>query len=496
MKEAVIHLTARVSRASYAVRVLILFACLGMVLYRHTGAYAGSSDTSGYMNDARLLADGELHPHQRAIGGIPPASLPFMGYIPLGFLPLAGDRMYPTYPMGMPLCILLGSIFLGWGAGPSVVIWLHAMACLAATLLFFRQLKVGRELSLLGAMILGTSPLFLFMSLQTMSDTPATLWATLTVLACLRSSGKPIYAALAGVVFSYALLVRPTALLMAFPVVLLLPPTRRHYLLFIGGAAPVLAGIAALNRMVYGSALATGYGNVYDLFGVRFLHETLLNYVSSLPKELTPLVALIIIFPFVRGGIASRQKVGLWLWILALFGFYSVYFCTHETWWYLRFVLPAFPPLIAIAMLVLSPAARKWPHFAMAGWILLAAGILAWNANWTSKLAATAIGDFEQVYPETCDYLRLRTPPASVVMCMQASGAVFYYTNDVIVRSDSIGNNDFMRIAGACEKSNRSIYMVLFPFERDAALARFSRGRWQLAAMVRDVGIYRLAGLK
>jgi hypothetical protein len=79
---------------------------------------------------------------------------------------------------------------------------------------------------------------------------------------------------------------------------------------------------------------------------------------------------------------------------------------------------------------------------------------------------------------------------------MQESGAIFYYTNNVIVRWDTIGRHDFLAIVDACRKSNRDLYMVLFPFEKDDALAKFSLARWELATMVRDVSIYHLVGLR
>ncbi len=197
-------------RGSFGLRVAVVFVCFGIILARHMGAYAGGSDTSGYMNDSRLLASRTLHPAQRVIEHVPPEALPFMGYIPLGFLPLDHGKMYPTYAMGLPIILLMGSEACGWIAGPNVVMWLHAMVCLWMAFLVFRELQLGSELSLLGVILLGSSPLFLFMSIQTMSDMPATLWATLAVLGCLKARKKMGWAVLAGFCFGYGILVRPT----------------------------------------------------------------------------------------------------------------------------------------------------------------------------------------------------------------------------------------------------------------------------------------------
>ena len=44
--------------------------------------------------------------------------------------------------------------------------------------------------------------------------------------------------------------------------------------------------------------------------------------------------------------------LGLWAGLLT--GLYAFYFHSGETWWYLRFILPAFPVLILAALVVLQ----------------------------------------------------------------------------------------------------------------------------------------------
>ncbi len=78
---------------------------------------------------------------------------------------------------------------------------------------------------------------------------------------------------------------------------------------------------------------------------------------------------------------------------------------------------------------------------------------------------------------------------------MQESGAILYYTNHTVVRWDCIGQTDFPEIAKACSKTGQQIYMVLFPFEENAALKKFSGANWQASGKVRDVSIWRLAGV-
>src|SRR5450432_1645831 len=66
----------------------------------HIGAVAGGSDSSGYMNHAKLIAGGAVQVQQRTIAGLPVAvTSPYL-YIPLGFRPSwNSSAMVPTYPM-------------------------------------------------------------------------------------------------------------------------------------------------------------------------------------------------------------------------------------------------------------------------------------------------------------------------------------------------------------------------------------------------------------
>lgn len=472
---------------------LIVFAFIGVLLARHMGAYAGSSDTSGYMNDARLLASWDLHPAQRVIEGVPPQALPYMGYIPLGFLPLDNGRMYPTYPIGLPVFLLAGSKACGPIAGPNVVMWLHAMACLWIVLLLFKELGLGPGLSLLGVVLLGSSCLFTFMSVQAMSDMPATLWAALAVLASLKARDKSAWAILAGFSFGCGILVRPTGVLMALPLVVLFPWNLKRGVLLCLGGLPVAAFMAVMNKLLYGHLATTGYGGLSSLFGTRYIAPTLQNYLHSVPIELTPLVLLALAFPFVGNGLRWQIRLGLCLWILVFFCFYAVYFCTHESWWYLRFVLPTYPALIACVLFTLKRLGGLWPPLRTPAWILLLAFVALWNRHWIGELGALDVGLGEKVYPETCSFLREHVPQNSVILCMQESGAILYYTKNVIVRWDCITRENLPMLVESCRKTGRGVYMVLFPFEEADALKKFDLVHWRQMAKLRNASVWMLA---
>src|SRR5688572_27097319 len=66
---------------------------LGLLLYcillgTHVGAYAGGADSSGYMNNTRLLAERRMHIERRSLASLPPEKTPSWTYVPLGFIPV------------------------------------------------------------------------------------------------------------------------------------------------------------------------------------------------------------------------------------------------------------------------------------------------------------------------------------------------------------------------------------------------------------------------
>jgi hypothetical protein len=89
-------------RRPAALLVAAALALYCILLVEDIGAVAGGSDSSGYLNHARLLSQGRVHLPERAIPGLPPASAPSYLYVPLGFRPARdGDGLVPTYPSGL-----------------------------------------------------------------------------------------------------------------------------------------------------------------------------------------------------------------------------------------------------------------------------------------------------------------------------------------------------------------------------------------------------------
>jgi hypothetical protein len=460
----------------------------------HTGARAGGSDSSGYLNDAKLLTALSFHVPQRTIEGLAPSSLPYMSYIPLGFLPYGSAEMTPTYPMGLPILIAAASKIFGASMGPHVTLWVQAMACLLLTFMLARAAGLGEGWSWVACLALATSPLFIFMSLQAMSDMPALLWVTASVVAAIFSRRSFLSAFIAGFALAFAVLIRPTNILGILPVAFAIGFDWRRWLRFGIGAAPGALVFCALNQALYGHAITTGYGNVSGDFGPQYAWPTMINYLHWLPVELSPLAALAVALPIVL-----REKAGFILpvlgsWILSFFAFYLFYRYTQQAWWYLRFVLPAFPALIVSALLVADRLLRNGSKSALwAAGILASFLVLGWNIAWTSRLGAQNIGDGEKVYLETSLWVHDHLPANCVLVAMQESGALFYYTKHPVLRWDSMNPQVFGKVELACARAGIPIYMVLFPYETATALKISPDRHWTRLGAVRFVQIWKLS---
>jgi hypothetical protein len=477
--------------------VLLVLGLYAAFLGRYIGAVAGGSDSSGYLNHARLLAAGQNHAPPRAIAGLPAPTAPEFLYAPLGFKPIGGrrDRLVPTYPTGLPLLILAVEPLAGWAQAGNAVLILHALAGLAITYALGRTFGLGPRWSVVGAAAIGASPLYLFMAQQAMSDVPALVWTTVAVVAAWRSRERTGWAAVAGAAMALDVLVRPSNALAFLPIAVALGAAWRRWLWFALAGLPGAVFFVAYSHAAYGGFLATGYGNASLEFLREYIPGTLLHYVHWLPILLTPLAVLAAGLPWLLRR-SPRATILLGVWILVYLAFYSAYVCTHQTWWYLRFLLPAAPAIVVGGLLVARRLAAGWwarlPAPAARGiWLVALALVVANGGWWTHSLHALSIGRGERKYAAVADWLKGRVPSDAVLLTMQASGALFYYTDYTIVRWDSVEGPDAAAVDARIRQSGRPYYAVLFPFELEDALLQRFPGTWTPVGKVDDVTIWR-----
>jgi hypothetical protein len=478
--------------------VLLALALYALLLSRNAGAVAGGSDSSGYMNQARLMAAGRVHVQPRTIPGLPAAQVPPFLYIPLGFKPAPnGDGMVPTYPAGLSLFILAMKPLAGWKYAGDTAAILHSLAGLAATYALGRMFSLGRRWSFLGAAIVAASPLYLLMSLVAMSDVPSLAWTTLAVLAAWKSRERPAWAVAAGAAMAIDVLLRPTNVLAFLPVGVALGLSPLRWLLLVLGGLPGAAFFAAHSLAAYGSVATTGYGDTSEAFGMRFVRETLVHCALWMPALFTPVVTLGIALPLL-GSVPARLRWLLAAWIVPYVGFYSAYTCTHETWWYLRFLLPIVPAVVVASLLVLRQATSRALRrgvsdlnpVALACALLMVAGF---SGYFCRKLYPLFVAREEHQYERITDWMGKNVPADAVCLTMQASGAIFYYTSYTFIRWDFVDQADAGKIENAIRRSGRPLYAVLFPYEYNDShvLDKRMPGHWSQVGMIGNVLIVR-----
>jgi hypothetical protein len=486
--------SAALSRFRWAIWLpLLAFALYGLMLMRYSAAYAAGADSSGYMNNARLLDRGKLIAPMRQVPGVNPETITSFAYVPLGFIPRP-DRisMVPTYPMGLPLMILAVAHVAGWDLAPTLTIVLHALFGLWLVYLLGREFGLETGWAWFGSMLLAASPLYILMSLQLMSDVPALAWVTAAILCAWKSRERPGWALVAGVVVSLAVLDRPTNLLTLVPISIALGLGVRRWLLLIAGGLPGAIFLGAVNRSAYGHALTTGYGGVGWLFSATYVPATLLHYAKWLPALFTPLVVLSLGLPVLRRR-QPRLCALLAAWPAAFLGFYLFYYCTRETWWYLRFILPAAPALLVAALLVARELTHRCHLAPRAWWLALAAVPLAVSGFcWFRHFELADINAGERTYIESASWLETHLPAGAVIASMQTSGALFYYTKFTVFRWDTISPSEFAQLAAACAAAGRPVYALLYSFEigEQGAFRKHLTGHWTRVASVRDTSIW------
>ena len=469
------------ARRSGLILCLLLF--YGAWLWRHTGAYASGADQSGYLNFARLLAEGRLLCPQ-PLPQPPITELSSLAAIPLGFRPLPEGQMAPTYPIGLPLLLAIGSSLVGWSTGPHLVMLLHALAGVWLTWTLARRLGLEDGLAGLAALSLALSPQYLFNALHCMSDLPALVWTTAAFLAAW--SGRPL---ISGGCFAMSVLIRPTCLVSGLALlyaVLRSSHRLRSLALFVLGGLPGAAFLLITNQIAYGQGVTSGYGNVGPLFRLSYLAPSLWNYLCWLPVTVGPLLAAWLAWPLAFRRHREAALL-LTLWVTPLACVYALFKHTHETWWYLRFLLPIFPALLIGALQVVTPWLGSSKR--QLTWALVT-GLFC--GYWNLRLQATQIGSVDLAYRQVARWTRKHFEPNSTVITMQMSGCLTYYTPFSLLRWDTMKADDWPRLLDWCERNQRPLYAVVFPFEiDDGALRRCPRGNWTQIGRNFDITMWR-----
>ena len=462
--------------------------CYAAFLWRYVSPYAGGSDSSGYLNSARLLAQGRFFAEPRVLPGFSAREFGEFSHVPLGFVLRGDDQMAPTYPIGYPLQLLVAAGF-GWSRAVTV---LNVCTVIGSGWILFaycRKLGISKGLAVGGVGLLWACPLFIFSAIQPMSDLSALGWSLVILYSALKAREGRSWGILCGAALGFAVLVRPTNLLLGVPLLVALGFHYRSWLAVAIGGLPSAVFFGYYNARLYGSPWTTGYRDVSGLFRWEYLWPNLLHFSHWIPVLLSPLIVLGLAAPFVAGA-RQRGAVVLAAWAATLISFYAFYFHSGETWWYLRFILPAFPALIVAVLFVLEAIwrvsrPRSMPAVTV-GLALLLMGAIGWQARQLSRLDVLHLEINERSYPQAARWAKNNLPAESAIFCMQVSGAFFYYTDFLLFRWEQVAPEKYNGLLETIARQNRPVYAALYAFETAEAFGQIG-GHWTKLATVGQV---------
>jgi hypothetical protein len=416
---------------------------------------AGGADTLGYVSSAYLWLNGNLVVPQPLAPEMPwpyaDDSLTPLGYR-LGPLP---HTMVPTYSPGLPL-IMAGLHLLVGECGPYLVQPLFGSLLVLLTFGLGYRLTRDRLTSALAALFMASSPTLLFNLMTPMSDTAtAALWiGSLLLLTC----PGVVPAALAGLVAGLAILVRPNLVPLALAGVVaaeLWPAdhvalkTRRgiRSVAFLAGVVPAALCVAFLNDKLYGSPLLSGYGRAATLYGAEWFSGNLQRYASWLLTSQSPFILVALLPLLVRrlrpAWLTRSHVLPIAVAVLIVCASYLFYMQFRE-WWFLRFMLTVFPFLFILLAVPIARLFRAAPSFVAVPTLMLIVSLaLRYWLGFTVGLGTLSIGEGEERYAAVARYIERELPPTAIILSMQHSGTIRFYSGRLTLRYEYVAPHRF-----------------------------------------------------
>jgi Alg9-like mannosyltransferase family len=451
---------------------------------------AAGADPYGYVSQGMLWASGNPVQFQTSLAFAAPWPDAERAFCPLGYRP--GDIsgiVVPTYAAGLPLQMAA----LARPFGPTGV-WL-AVPLLGGLLVSATyRLGVGvcrhKLCALLAAILVACSPVFLFQLMQPMSDVPTSAWWMLALVAALE--GTPVGALGSGFAASLGILTRPNLALLLLPVCAYAYgaeplPSRRGFVrvaLFLAAAVPGVALAAAINTVLYGSAIVSGYGTLSGIYDLTYAKDNLMRYPAWLYSSHSLFVFLGLCSIPAAAFLTSLDReqrhhlrrqgflgLGFAGTVLLSYLFYQPF----DHWTFLRFVLPAIPVLIVLALSTVDAIAKTASLTARSLVLTLVACTLpAYYLSFAVHGEALALkGGYRELYVDAADRVRTATPASAAIVGLLQTGSLRFYANRLTLRYDLIPQDGLGRALTFLDRSGHPAYVALHAEETAGFAARF-----------------------
>ena len=454
------------------------------------GTFAASgSDAYGYVSQADLWLRGSLRVSQPWVRDMPWPSADWT-FAPLGYRPATvPGAIVPAYSPGLPMLMAGFKILLG-SRGPFFVVPVCGALGVWLTYLLGRDATGEASVGSLAALLLATSPTFLFQLMWPMSDVPVATWWTLAFWLAFRPAHRRPFAA--GLTAGAAILTRPNLapVALALPIAWLWPALRLDRARrdawgavsrFVVGLAPAVIVVGALNAYLYGSALASGYGDLSSGYSAANVLTNVRRYGGWLLATQTPLIGLgliaIVVPTTLRHDDGDRGSRRLaFVGAMGVVALSYLFYAPFDDWWYLRFLLPMFPLMFVLVAASIVWFWRRLPQslrvpLALITFIPLA----AYEVNVAAARQTFELKTFEQRYVTAARYVAGATPPNAMVLCMQHGGSLRYYADRVTLRYDLLPPEWLDRALEHVKAEGYQPYIVLDDWEESTFRERFGR---------------------
>jgi hypothetical protein len=514
----------RVARVALALFTIAAIGYLAFLL-KFNCYFAAGPDSAGYLTEAKMIASGHMSVDVTILRELklPPP----MTYVvtPLGWARAQVDGfMVPTYPAGLPFHQALLGILFGWSRAPFLVAPLLAFLSLFVLIGLMRELDLPMICACTGAAILATIPTLVNHAVQPVSDVVATFYSILALWLALRSrsSVEPailpalpsatspgdagriagdtqggairsadVYAALAGIAFAIGVWVRPTNFLLVLPLAFALRWNIRRLVVSAIAALPFGIALGWWNQTLYGSALRTGYGTLWDVIKPHPVCGAF--HLKMLGWMLTPVVVVGALFVFFDRRIAGWLRLLLGVWFGSFLLFYSFYGSCDE-----RFLLPALPALIIGFMAVLRRRVDllrgRRPKLVPLAAALILVAVLSRQFFMIHHLRAVWPAYDDAIYPTSVAFAEARLPKDAVLLTGLMGGAFLYDTNRFTIHFSEVPIDGRLPVLrAAVKRTHRHWYALLSTVETNPhEWEVWSPSRWEPVGMNRDVTLWRL----
>jgi hypothetical protein len=483
-------IAAERSGARLALGLVLVTVAAGLAFGAHAAAGA---DPYGYVSQALLWARGNPVQFQTPLAFAAPWPEANFTFCPLGYRPSwVSGIVVPTYAAGLPLQMAALARPFGLNA-----VWL--VVPLLGGLVVWATYRLGLSVcrhqlsALLAAVMIACSPIFLFQLMQPMSDVPTTGWWLLAVVAALE--GSSVGALGSGLASSLAILTRPNLALLLLPVCAYAvgsePFSSRRALiratLFVVGAVPGVALVAAIQAVLYGSPIVSGYGAVGAIYDLARAQDNLRRYPVWLYSSHSLFVFLglgaIPVAGFLPGLDREQRHRLLRHGVLGL-GFVGTVFLSYlfylpfEHWTFVRFMLPAIPVLIVLALGTADAVASTFSLSARSLTLTFVACTLpTYYLSFAVHGEAFALRSaFRNQYVDAAARIRTATPDSAAVIGLLQTGSLRLYANRLTLRYDLVPKEWLSGAISFLDRSGHPAYLALHSEELAGFTKRFGSG--------------------